>query len=122
LVRLERRNREGNDYPKGVPHEGLSKKILLRVNRGGGNLNNRLRVLRAERKWSQKDLAKAVGVSRQTIIAIETRKRAPSLKLAYTLARAFGKPVQDVFPDEDFLPLLRVGQCLSMLMSDVVQD
>lgn len=64
-------------------------------------MNNRLRVLRAERRWSQKALAAKVGVSRQTINALESRKRVPSLRLAYRLARAFDTTVEEIFPNEE---------------------
>ncbi len=63
-------------------------------------MKNRLRILRAERDWSQAELADRVGVTRQTIIALEAEKYAPSLPLAYKLAQAFATPVQEVFiPD-----------------------
>ena len=63
-------------------------------------MNNRLRVLRAERRWSQAELASRLGVSRQTINAIETGKYDPSLPLAFSLARIFGMKIEDVFqPD-----------------------
>jgi putative transcriptional regulator len=60
-------------------------------------MTNRLRVLRAERNWSQAELADEVGVSRQTINAVETGKYDPSLPLAYKLARAFGRRIEDIF-------------------------
>lgn len=63
-------------------------------------MNNRLRVLRAERRWSQAELAERLGVSRQTINAIETGKYDPSLPLAFALARTFELKIEDVFwPD-----------------------
>ena len=62
-------------------------------------MNNRLRVLRAEREWSQADLADRLGVSRQTINSIETGKYDPSLPLAFAIARLFGHPVEQVFLD-----------------------
>lgn len=65
-------------------------------------MNNRLRVLRAERNWSQAELADALGVSRQTINAIETGKYDPSLPLAFKIARVFGLAIETVFqPDEE---------------------
>jgi putative transcriptional regulator len=68
-------------------------------------VKNRLRVLRAERQWSQGDLAEILGVSRQTVNAIETEKYDPSLPLAFKIARLFGMPIEDVFqPDEDDAP------------------
>ena len=60
-------------------------------------MKNRLRVLRAEYNWSQAELAGRVGVSRQTINAIETEKYDPSLPLAFALARLFGKPIEEIF-------------------------
>jgi putative transcriptional regulator len=63
-------------------------------------MNNRLRVLRAERAWSQADLAGALGVSRQTVNAIETGKYDPSLPLAFRIAALFGQPIEAIFsPD-----------------------
>ncbi|MDX2238556.1 MAG: helix-turn-helix transcriptional regulator [Hyphomonadaceae bacterium] len=64
-------------------------------------MNNRLRVLRAERQWSQADLAETLGVSRQTVNAIETGKYDPSLPLAFKIARIFSLRIEDVFQDED---------------------
>jgi putative transcriptional regulator len=60
-------------------------------------VKNRLKVLRAERDWSQADLADAVLVSRQTINAIETGKYDPSLPLAMKLGRVFNQPVESIF-------------------------
>jgi putative transcriptional regulator len=60
-------------------------------------LRNRLRVLRAEREMTQEDLAKAVGVTRQTILAIEGGEYAPSVLLALAIARRFEKPLDEVF-------------------------
>ena len=60
-------------------------------------VKNILRVLRAERNWSQADLASAVGVSRQTINALEIEKYDPSLPLAYKIARLFERPIEDIF-------------------------
>jgi putative transcriptional regulator len=60
-------------------------------------VNNRLRVLRAERRWSQADLAERLGVSRQTVNAIETGKYDPSLPLAFSIARVFELRIEDVF-------------------------
>jgi putative transcriptional regulator len=63
-------------------------------------MTNRLRVLRAERDWSQARLAEALGVSRQTVNAIETGKYDPSLPLAFGIARLFGQPIEAIFtPD-----------------------
>ncbi len=60
-------------------------------------MTNRLRVLRAERQWSQADLAEKLGVSRQTINAIETGRYDPSLPLAFQLAEAFGLRIDEIF-------------------------
>jgi putative transcriptional regulator len=74
-------------------------------------MKTRLRVLRAEREWSQAELAEAVGVSRQTINAIETGKYDPSLPLAFKVARLFGKTVEEVFLyDEDGTPRGAISQ------------
>ncbi len=63
-------------------------------------MNNRLRVLRAENRWSQADVAEKLNVSRQTINAIETGKYDPSLPLAFAIARLFAAKIEDVFlPD-----------------------
>jgi putative transcriptional regulator len=64
-------------------------------------MKTRLRVLRAEKEWTQAQLAAVVGVSRQAIIAIENGKYDPALPLAFKLARAFGKNVEEVFVWED---------------------
>ena len=65
-------------------------------------MRNRLRVLRAERDWSQADLATALAVSRQTVNAIENGRYDPSLPLAFTIARLFALRIEDVFsPDEE---------------------
>lgn len=63
-------------------------------------MKNRLKVLRAERNWTQADLASALDVSRQTINAIETGKFDPSLPLAFKASRAFNLPIEDIFDDE----------------------
>ena len=60
-------------------------------------MDNRLRVLRAERRWSQADLAERLGVSRQTVNAIETGKYDPSLPLAFAIAKTFEMKIEDVF-------------------------
>ena len=60
-------------------------------------MKNRLRVLRAERGWTQEDLGRAGGVSRQAIIALESNKHDPSLDLAFRLASTFGLKVEDLF-------------------------
>ncbi|HWW27978.1 MULTISPECIES: helix-turn-helix transcriptional regulator [Caulobacter] len=63
-------------------------------------MKNRLKVLRAERDWSQADLAERLEVSRQTINALETGKYDPSLPLAFKIARLFGLPIETIFQDE----------------------
>lgn len=63
-------------------------------------MKNRLRVLRAEREWSQADLAERLEVSRQSVIAIETGKYDPSLPLAFRLAKVFGMRIEEIFQDE----------------------
>ena len=61
---------------------------------------NRLRILRAEREWSQAELAQRLGVSRQTVNAIETGKYDPSLPLAFAIARIFGQQIEQIFSAE----------------------
>ena len=63
-------------------------------------MKNELRVLRAQRSWSQADLAEALEVSRQAVNAIETGKHDPSLPLAFRISRLFGMPIQDIFDDQ----------------------
>jgi putative transcriptional regulator len=60
-------------------------------------MRNRLRVLRAEHEWSQAELASRLGVSRQTVNAIETGKYDPSLPLAFAVSRVFGQPIENLF-------------------------
>ena len=64
-------------------------------------MENRLRVLRAEMKWSQADLAEKLGVSRQSINAIETGKYDPSLPLAFAIARLFEQSTEAIFMPEE---------------------
>lgn len=64
-------------------------------------MNNRLRVLRAERAWSQAALAELLNVSRQTVNAIETGKYDPGLPLAFKIARLFEQRIEDVFDPDD---------------------
>ena len=64
-------------------------------------VNNRLRVLRAERGWSQAELGGRLGVSRQAVNAIETGKYDPSLPLAFKLARLFEMSIEQIFSDQD---------------------
>ena len=63
-------------------------------------MKNRLRVLRAERGWSQADLAQRLEVSRQSVNAIETGKFDPSLPLAFKLARLFETTIEEIFSEE----------------------
>lgn len=63
-------------------------------------MKNRLKVLRAERDWTQADLAQALDVSRQTINAIEKGKFDPSLPLAFKVARLFQMPIESIFQEE----------------------
>ncbi|MDP9421615.1 MAG: helix-turn-helix transcriptional regulator [Pseudomonadota bacterium] len=60
-------------------------------------MNNRLKILRAERDWSQGDLAERLEVSRQSVNAIETGKYDPSLPLAFRIAELFGLPIEEIF-------------------------
>lgn len=64
-------------------------------------MNNRLKVLRAERNWSQADLAERLAVSRQSVNAIETGKYDPSLPLAFRIARVFGLAIEAIFDDRE---------------------
>ena len=63
-------------------------------------MKNRLKVLRAERNWTQADLASALDVTRQTVNAIETGKFDPSLPLAFKAARTFNLAIDEIFDDE----------------------
>jgi putative transcriptional regulator len=64
-------------------------------------MKNRMRVLRAEVDWTQAQLAAKIGVSRQAVIAVENGKYDPALPLAFKIARAFGKTVEEVFLWDD---------------------
>lgn len=64
-------------------------------------MKNQIRVLRAERRWSQADLADRIGVSRQTINAIENERYDPSLPLAFRISGIFGIPIEAIFQYED---------------------
>ncbi|OFI49079.1 transcriptional regulator [Floricoccus tropicus] len=64
-------------------------------------IKNRLKVLRAERDWTQADLAERAGISRQAVISIEKYKYTPSLDLAFTLAKVFGVDITEVFVQEE---------------------
>jgi putative transcriptional regulator len=63
-------------------------------------MKNRLKVLRAERNWSQAELATQLDVSRQAVNAIETGKHDPSLPLAFRIARLFDMKIEEIFDDE----------------------
>ena len=63
-------------------------------------MENRLKVLRAERRWSQQDLAERLEVSRQSVNAIETGKYDPSLPLAFRIAAIFGLPIEAIFSND----------------------
>jgi putative transcriptional regulator len=68
-------------------------------------MKNRLYVLRAERGWSQADLARRLRVSRQTVNAIENRRYDPSLPLAFAIARLFDATIEEIFdPEESIAP------------------
>lgn len=60
-------------------------------------MKNRLKILRAERDWSQQDLAERLGVSRQSVNAIETGRYDPSLPLAFKIAEVFEQAIEDIF-------------------------
>ena len=64
-------------------------------------MRNRLKVLRAERNWSQADLADKLDVSRQSVNAIETGKYDPSLPLAFKIATVFGLPIEQIFSADE---------------------
>jgi putative transcriptional regulator len=63
-------------------------------------MKNRLKVLRAENDWSQAELADRIGVARQTIVALEAGKYAPSLPLAFKLSKLFNRTVEEIFDPE----------------------
>ncbi len=64
-------------------------------------IKNRIRILRAEREWTQAELAHRVGISRQAVISIEKYKYTPSLELAFKIAKAFEVPITKVFRPEE---------------------
>ena len=74
---------------------------MLYISSGGVTMNNTIRVERAVKRFTQQQLAEAVGVSRQTIHAIESGKYVPSTVLALKIARIFGKKVDDIFQLEE---------------------
>jgi putative transcriptional regulator len=63
-------------------------------------MKNHLHVLRAEREWSQAELAQLLAVSRQTVNAVETGRYDPSLPLAFRIAKLFGKLIEEIFEPE----------------------
>lgn len=67
-------------------------------------MNNRLKLLRVERGWTQEQLGEQLGVSRQAVIALENGKHNPSLDLAYRISALFGKSVEDVFENPHIKP------------------
>ncbi len=67
-----------------------------------GTISNQVYLLRAERRWTQSDLAKKLGVTRQTIAAIENNKFIPSLELAFSIAHVFEKDINQVFSFEPY--------------------
>jgi len=72
------------------------------LRRAADLVKNRLKVLRAERDWSQAELAGRLDVSRQAVNAIETGKHDPSLPLAFRIARLFDMRIEDIFDDGDY--------------------
>jgi putative transcriptional regulator len=69
-------------------------------------VRNRVRALRAERDWTQAELARRLDVSRQTVNAVETGKYDPSLPLAFRIAQLFGRPIEEIFqPDGETGPV-----------------
>lgn len=64
-------------------------------------MHNHIKLLRTEQGWSQAKLAEQLGVSRQSVNAVETGKFDPSLPLAFAIARLFGKPIEEIFIDMD---------------------
>ncbi len=105
-LRNARENRRGTER---FGHDGLpvlvdvDLRVLVHRDPVGSaevSVINRLRVLRAERGWSQGDLADRLGVSRQTVNAIETGKYDPSLPLAFSIARLFERSIEAIFDPE----------------------
>jgi len=68
-------------------------------------MTNRIRFLRADRKWSQQELAERLGISRQSVIAIEHNRYDPSLPLAFKLANVFERKIEDIFEDPATHPM-----------------
>jgi putative transcriptional regulator len=84
-------------HPGGHRHQGRDDSAKRGVE---GIVKNRLKVLRAERNWSQAELGGRLGVSRQAVNAIETGKYDPSLPLAFKLSRLFNLPIEEIFHDD----------------------
>ena len=83
----------------------LSVGLWIRSRRPALSVKNRLRVLRAERAWSQSEVAERLSVSRQTVNAVENGRYDPSLPLAFSIARLFGCRIEEVFqPDAGETP------------------
>jgi putative transcriptional regulator len=84
----------------GIAHDvyalGIQPQLLLEKI----SMNNKLKVLRAEKNWSQADLAEKLNVSRQTVNALETGKYDPSLPLAFKIAKLFGMTIEEIFQPE----------------------
>lgn len=76
-------------------------KSVLRAQKEGGRVKNRIQELRKEKRIRQEDLADAVGVTRQTIISLENGKYNASLQLAYKIAKYFGRQIEEVFLFEE---------------------
>ena len=72
-------------------------------------MKSRLKVLRAERDWSQAELADRLDVSRQTVNAVETGRYEPSLTLAFKIARLFGATIEEIFRPEETEPSGKEG-------------
>jgi putative transcriptional regulator len=73
-------------------------------------MKNRLKVLRAERGWTQEDLGKELGVSRQAVNALETEKHSPSLDLAYRISALFGMSTEEIFENPHTVSAAEVGE------------
>ena len=87
-------------------------------------MDNRLRVLRAEHAWSQAELAERLGVSRQTVNAIETGKYDPSLPLAFRIARLFARAIEDVYlpVHQEFLTRRGIYILENVVTAELVAD
>lgn len=81
------------DWLVGAPADGHEGGLKL-------DMKNRIRVLRAERNWTQADLAERIGVSRNAVNSIENGRFDPSLPMAYRFSDVFGLPVEEIFPKE----------------------